>query len=98
MTKRRISSTDYILAEHFHTLRLIVQLAGFRPLCLKKSTDVLSNVLLNYYLFYTHVPSGGHQKHKSIGGHRKCSLSLWRVVRGIKLTYVASRIHGLFIT
>jgi hypothetical protein len=27
-----------------------------------------------------------------------CSLSLWRVVRGIKLTYLASRIHGLFIT
>ncbi len=27
-----------------------------------------------------------------------CSLSLWRVVPGIKLTYLASRIHGLFIT
>ncbi len=27
-----------------------------------------------------------------------CSLSLWRVVQGIKLTYLASRIHGLFIT
>ncbi len=27
-----------------------------------------------------------------------CSLSLWRVVRGIKLTYLAFRIHGLFIT
>ncbi len=27
-----------------------------------------------------------------------CSLSLWRVVRGIKLTYLASNIHGLFLT
>jgi hypothetical protein len=36
MTKRRMSSTDYNLAQHFNTLRLIVQLEGFRPLCLKK--------------------------------------------------------------
>jgi hypothetical protein len=27
-----------------------------------------------------------------------CLLSLWRVVRGIKLTSLASRTHGLFIT
>jgi hypothetical protein len=27
-----------------------------------------------------------------------CSLSLWRVVRGSKLTHLVSLIHGLFIT
>ncbi len=32
------------------------------------------------------------------GGDPYCSLPLWRVVRGIILTYLASRIHGLFIT
>jgi hypothetical protein len=29
---------------------------------------------------------------------RRCSLSLWRVVRGSKLMHLVSLIHGLFVT
>ncbi len=39
-----------------------------------------------------------HQTNYKLSHGDNCSLSLWRVVRGIKLMYLASRIHGLFIT